>query len=164
MSPKLMSSTLRFRPAGPGDLPGLLAIEQQCFSGDRISPRQMRYMLSHAKAVCWVAEDQNTSGPPELIGYGLCLHPALPRPARLYSLAVLPKWSGQGIANRLCELLIKALVELGYQRLRLEVADTNTAAKGLYQRLGFHSIAKLPGYYDNGDNGVRMERQLAEPV
>ena len=147
-----MSASICIRKASSSDVPALLVIEERCFSSDRICSRQMHYLLTQAKATTRIAVDGAMA-----VGYGLCLLPALPRPARLYSLAVLPHWRGQSLARRLAEGLLAELESLNYSRCRLEVRGSQTNVRSFYQSLGFNPIAELPGYYQDGEDGLRME-------
>lgn len=145
------------RRAGVQDLEALLDIETCCFSSDRISRRQMRYLLTRAQGRLWVA-----TYPTQVVGYALCLTPKLPRAARLYSLAVLPEWQGYGIATSLLVALFEQLVESGYERCSLEVRLSQMATQHLYQSLGFVPGEVLPSYYQDGEDGLRMRAQLTD--
>lgn len=77
-------------------------------------------------------------------------------------LAVAPARRGEGIASR---LLSSALVELyvdGVQRVKLEVRESNEAARALYDRFDFEVHHVLSGYYDDGEDAHVMVR--SEPV
>tara|TARA_R110002111_G_scaffold48396_2_gene86007 strand:- start:246 stop:704 length:459 start_codon:yes stop_codon:yes gene_type:complete len=150
-----MSATTTLHRATVKDKHSLLAIETCCFSTDRISPRQMHYLLTHAKATTLMALFGS-----QIVGYGMCLLPRPPRPARLYSLAVLPDWRGQQLARRLCESLLLELRSLHYSRCRLEVRRSQTAVQNLYLSLGFRPIDELPSYYLDQEDGLRMECTL----
>lgn len=52
-------------------------------------------------------------------------------------LAVAPDWRSQGIGSALIEALADQARARGYPVLRLDVADHNTRARALYDRLGF---------------------------
>lgn len=56
---------------------------------------------------------------------------------RLYAMWVAPEGRRAGVAIALIERIIAWARAAGYQRLRLEVADTNEAAVRLYERMGF---------------------------
>ncbi|MDP5053320.1 MAG: GNAT family N-acetyltransferase [Congregibacter sp.] len=149
-------SRRRLREAVAADIPALQDIEHQCFVTDRIKPRQMRYLLSKAKALNLVAE---TSG--EVLAYSCCLTPAaMNRPARLYSLAVRPEQQGQGLARALLRRLVKLLRVRGYERLRLEVRATDERTLALYQRLGFRTLRRIDNYYEDGETALRLELKL----
>lgn len=145
------------RAGKPRDLSALLAIEAACFTTDRINARQMRRFLTRAKAQLLVAE-QPAQG---LIGgYALVLLPVLPRPARLYSLAVAPDWRGQGLADRLLAGVVEWARHARYDRLRLEVRAQADELIAWYGRRGFKRLRCLPGYYQDGADALKMERFL----
>lgn len=146
------------REAVPGDAPALLRIEHQCFVTDRIKPRQMRYLLTRAKALNVVAECDAGA-----IAYLSCLTPVRrDRPARLYSLAVAPDFRGRGLAVALLERLFDALCARGYRRLRLEVRAGDRRTQALYQRFGFREFSRIEAYYEDGEAALRMEASLPE--
>lgn len=152
-----MSALISIRRADVSDQRCVLEIENRCFTSDKISPRQVRYLLSVAKATTHLAMDGT-----QAIGYGLCLLPTAPRPARLYSLAVLPAWRKQQVARRLCESLFAELRSRRYSRCRLEVRHSESAVQNFYISLGFRPIIELPGYYQDQEDGLRMECMLNE--
>jgi GNAT superfamily N-acetyltransferase len=58
---------------------------------------------------------------------------------------VLPEARGQGHARRLLEALEAAALDLGYERLRLDTAQSMTTAMGLYRRSGYRDIPDYNG-------------------
>lgn len=149
-----MSAVLR--PALPSDVPRLLSIEQRAFPSDRIKPRQMRYLLTRARARSWVAEVDGV-----VAAYAMVLTPALPRAARLYSIAVDPLYRGAGLARRLLDQCLRDSRDAGYRRVILEVRAADTPVRDFYTRAGFELTGELPGYYADGADGVRMQWQPA---
>lgn len=143
------------RPATPDDALALCTLETQCFSSDRITPRQMRYLLTRARALTLLVE--SSSG---IVGYCCCLTPTGGRPARLYSIAVAPRARGQGAASMLLQYLFAALPRLGYGRLRLEVRAGDAATQRLYRRFGFRELYRIEGYYEDGESALRMQAEL----
>jgi len=142
------------RPATIADLAVLTALENRTFNHDKISRRSLRNFLATSKNLLLVAGDP-------VVAYGLILFRRGSSLGRVYSLTVAPEARGQGYARR----LMLALEEVAYQRgivaLRLEVAKSNPAAIQLYHSLGYQLIKSLPGYYQNGDEALRMEKALA---
>ena len=49
---------LVFRTATLEDLPALVALEEQCFTSDRLTPRSFQWMISRAHGQLLVAEQQ----------------------------------------------------------------------------------------------------------
>jgi len=62
-----------------------------------------------------------------------------PAPGQLLmdGIAVAPEMRGAGIGTRLLQRMIEYASREGYQSLRLDVIDTNAAARRLYERMGF---------------------------
>ena len=150
-----MDLAATLRPATLQDCQALLEIETRSFTSDRLKPRQVRYLLTQAKASTWVAISED-----QIAGYCTVLLPAHPRPARIYSLAVRPAFRGRNLAKALIHQINSETKEKGYTRIRLEVSTTNMAEQGLYAQLGFRPIAQLPEYYEDGENGIRLQLDL----
>ena len=148
-----MNSTIR--RAGLADLAALIALER-CFPGDRLSARSFRHLLTHARADVWVAADAS-----ELLGNAVVLYRRHSTRGRLYSLVVAPSARGRGIARALVEAAETAAAAAGARHLYLEVRCDNAAAIGLYRKLGYHPVARLPRYYEDGQDAIRLERPLA---
>ncbi len=67
-----------------------------------------------------------------------------PEPGELLmdGIAVAPAARGQGIGGRLIAALTDFARKEGYERIRLDVIDTNPRARALYERCGFVETAK----------------------
>lgn len=148
--------SIRYRQAERDDLDALLQIEQQSFRSDLLSRRQLRYLLTRANAFTLLAASGST-----VVGYCIYLTPALPRPARLYSLAVSPAFRGRGIASTLIKKVLDHSRRLGYAHCRLEVRKKDRKARRLYEGFGFVKLEELAQYYQDGADGIRMERRLS---
>lgn len=143
------------RRAVLSDLDALLAIESRAFTGDRLSPRAMRSMISNPRAQMIVAEDADGGG--GLAGYGLLLYRRNCGFARLYSLAVDPAAQGLGIARKLLQNLSE---QCGAPVISLEVRADNARAIALYTSLGFDEIARRHHYYDDGADALVMRKAV----
>ena len=150
-----MEDKLFIRPATPDDVMTLLAIEQASFDSERISRRQMRYLLTRAKAITLIAEQEGKA-----VAYAMVFVPGLPRPARLYSIAVDQRFRGQKIAATLLNQLFLQLQQARYRRIRLEVRESQAGVQRLYQRLGFNELIRIPAYYEDGESAIRMEKNF----
>jgi ribosomal protein S18 acetylase RimI-like enzyme len=60
---------------------------------------------------------------------------------RIAALAVDADAQGKGLGTRLLETVIEKAHREGFQAVRLEVVDTNTGARQLYERFGFKVAA-----------------------
>lgn len=141
------------RLASAAELQELVNLENTCFQSDRISPRSFRYFLTKSQAEIWVL------GSP-VVAYGLVLFHRGTSLARIYSLAVNPSERGKGLAKQL--MLAMETSALGHKALfiRLEVADDNLGALALYQSMGYEPIRRLHHYYEDGHDGIRLEKRL----
>ena len=63
--------------------------------------------------------------------------PAEPTAVRLVAMFVVPAARGQGHAARLLDAVVADARERGFERVVLNVVDTNTAARSCYLRHGF---------------------------
>ncbi|MBL8668036.1 MAG: GNAT family N-acetyltransferase, partial [Rhodospirillales bacterium] len=105
------------RPATADDIPILIDIENRAFASDRISRRAFRYLLSKANAKALV----ETGADGAVRGYALLLFNRGTSLARLYSIAVDPRWQREGIGRTLLATAEAAARERGAAWMRLEV-------------------------------------------
>jgi ribosomal-protein-alanine N-acetyltransferase len=76
-------------------------------------------------------------------------------PADLLTVYVREAHRRQGHARSLMQMLINAAREAQCPALTLEVRASNTAARTLYESLGFTPIATRPSYYaEPAENGI----------
>lgn len=147
------STMLTPRPATLADLDNLVHLENICFTTDRLNRRSLRHFITKSHSKFWVM------GTPA-VAYGLVLFHRGTSLARIYSLAVSPKARGLGYAKQLVEAMEASAVAEDALFIRLEVADDNLSAMHLYQRLGYEPIRRLTEYYEDGHDGIRMEKRL----
>lgn len=148
-------SGLIIRRAERSDLEAISAIENGCFASDRLSRRQIRYLLASKTALILVAMVGSV-----VVGCCIGLLPKAPRPGRIYSLAVLPDYRGRDIGRQLLEQMLDAMRQRDYCRCRLEVRATDAVAQALYRQQGFCEVAQLQGYYEDGGDALKMELAL----
>ena len=148
---------ISIRPASASDLNALVALENACFSNDKLSARSLKRWLSAKHGILLVAEHNA-----QLCGYGLVWCHKGTRLARLYSLAVLPTMQGKGIAKTLLKALEKVTSERGRIYLRLEVAVNNDSAIGLYKSVGYRVFGQYSDYYDDHSDALRMQKNIRQ--
>lgn len=153
----MATAALEIRNAEAADVDDLLRIEQRAFPGDLLSRRALRYLITRARSVALVCI---VEGRP--VGYGIVLLRNRSRSGRLYSLAVDPDWRGRQIGGRLLEALEARLLGAGVSRMQLEVRSDNEPALRRYHGMGYEVYASEPGYYEDGENALKMRKELTE--
>lgn len=120
-------------------IPQIAALEKQCFS-DPWSEAAVRSELENPLSL-WLAAERNGA----VLGY--VGSQMVPPEADMMNLAVAPEARRQGIADALIGELIRRLSMKEVTSLSLEVRVSNTAARSLYEKLGFRQIGLRPNYY-----------------
>ena len=81
-------------------------------------------------------------------------------PAEVISIAVDPDFRQKGVASVLLAATIRRLRRRGIPRLTLMVKVTNQAARRFYGKWGFTNVRQVPGYYEDGQGGIRMSLKI----
>lgn len=140
-----------------GDLADLVAIENAAFPGDRLSRRSIRRLLLSPSAATILAEWEG-----RVAGYAVVLFRRGTKASRLYSIAVAPGFTGKRVGARLLEAAEEAARARGRTLMRLEVRADNRTALALYGKAGYRLSGRKSGYYEDGEDALRMEKSLAE--
>ncbi|WP_428381156.1 GNAT family N-acetyltransferase [Nevskia ramosa] len=138
------------------DVEAVLALEA-LFPSDRMSRRSVRRFLSVPSAQLLIAEDTNA----DVVGNLVWLRRKGGHAARIYSVVVAPAARGQRWGERLVAAMETAAAASGCARATLEVRADNIAARALYAKLGYREVQTLPGYYDDGSDGLRLSKTLS---
>ncbi|MEB8488324.1 MULTISPECIES: GNAT family N-acetyltransferase [Acidithiobacillus] len=148
------------RKPGPGDLNVLAAIENQCFSIDRISRSGLRRFLTRSRQDPWGVRFLAVEHGACVCGYILLLLRRNSLIARIYSIAVMPEHRRTGMARTLLAGAESVAVESGRNRIRLEVREDNAAAIRLYTSIGYQTFGRIEPYYEDRTAAIRMEKPL----
>lgn len=136
------------RTAGFADVQQLLALSDSSPGAPRWSPQTWQQVLdslqSGVQRVVLIAESEN-----ECVGFGVLGIAA--DDAEIESLAVTASWRRRGIGKRLCKELLDWARDRSARQASLEVRVSNTAARALYESLGFHEVAVRRNYYRDPD-------------
>ncbi|MCW9057674.1 MAG: GNAT family N-acetyltransferase/peptidase C39 family protein [Gammaproteobacteria bacterium] len=143
------------RQATPEDIRSLLRLEEECFSVDRLSQRSFRYLLTKANAITFVDEREG-----EIAGYVMLLFNAGTSLARLYSIAVSPRFRGRDIGKALVAAAEEAARERDSVYIRLEVRKDNAASIALFEQAGYRRFGEYDDYYEDHMDAFRYERRL----
>src|SRR5215470_16084629 len=149
------SHGVHIRRGKPADLDALWELEKEVFATDRMSRRSLRRLLASPSAVAMVARTDGA-----IMGIAVVLFRANSQVARLYSLAVAPKYTGRGIASALLVTAEKIAMRRKCRSLRLEVHERNRGAIKVYRRAGYHEFGRYHHYYEDRGHALRFEKQL----
>lgn len=74
--------------------------------------------------------------------------------AEVLTIGVRPAWQGKGVGRALMTSLLNELNHRETPVCFLEVAETNLAARALYEGLGFRQIGQRRRYYSDGSDAL----------
>ncbi|MEQ8860323.1 MAG: GNAT family N-acetyltransferase [Pseudomonadales bacterium] len=139
----------RIRAATAADLAAIRRIEAEAFEPSRRSSnRSLRRALVSAFQQILVLDSAGS-----LAGY-LILWPYR-HTWRIYNLATDPEQRNQGIAGRLLGAAVDQARAAGARRVVLE-CRVDPALVRYYERRGFALAERLPDYYAEGEDALRM--------
>jgi [ribosomal protein S18]-alanine N-acetyltransferase len=152
---------LRSEPARLADLDQLIALDARSFSAtDRYRRREwatlLRDSLAGSPTRILVAR-----APEGVVGAVVIVPELEIEEVNIVSLAVDPSYRRTGLAT---SLLRDALTQLPAQvrTVSLEVREDNTAARALYEHLGFEKTRRLRRYYADGAAALEYRAPLPE--
>lgn len=125
----------------PESVSGVAAVERECFC-DPWSERSIAGELNNPLSLWLVAMDGDTVA-------GYVGSQTVMGETDMMNIAVSEFYRRQGIARNLILRLVDALTKLESHSLTLEVRDSNTSARALYESLGFMQVGRRPNYYRN---------------
>ena len=98
----------------------------------------------------------------ELIGYaGFWL---VADEAHITSVTTRHDWRGRGLGRRQVEHLLAEAIRVGCKIATLEVRESNTPARSLYDSMGFREIGRRRQYYTaSKEDAIVMLKDLGEP-
>jgi [ribosomal protein S18]-alanine N-acetyltransferase len=136
------------------DLDALCEFEIRAWT-DRMSRRSLRRLLASLSAEVLLARADNA-----VTGAAIVLFRTDSRIARLYSLAVDPRYTGRGIASALLAQAEGVARSRRCLSLRLEVHEKNRGAIKVYCKAGYREFGRRAGYYDDRGDALRFEKGL----
>lgn len=141
-----MTSPIRVRAMTMGDLERVLEIEQRSFSTPW-KRTTFRNLMARRDAYLYVAETRAAAdaGGATVVGYAVFWR--VVHQAELGDLAVDVGRRRQGIGALLLDHVMARATALGVRELFLEVRESNTAARALYEGYGFRAVGRRRGYY-----------------
>jgi ribosomal-protein-alanine N-acetyltransferase len=155
------------RRARRSDLDRIGEIERTSFGTEAYDRKLFAYYMEKCGSLFLVAAEPpdrrgKTPRRKKLCGYLIaCLRATgLGGSAELVSVAVEPAARGKGAASALLESVLRRLARRGAGRLNLVVRVTNEPAQAFYEKYGFRRVRIVPGYYEEGGDGIAMSRPV----
>ena len=156
---------LVIRPALESDLEAVLKIERDSF-GDPWSRESFESSLALDRMRFLVAEEagagshKGEAGEVGVLGYVVVL--LLMDEAEIANLAVTPTTRRRGIGGLLLDRVAAEASDAGVRSLYLEVRESNSAARALYETRSFLPVGRRRGYYQRPqEDALLLKRDLA---
>lgn len=150
-----MTAGLVLTPVGPAFAEVFSALHTACFS-EAWTTQTMQDLMSAAGSYAVLAAN------PDPVGFVLARLTV--GEGEILSIGVLPSERGKGTARALLSAVTQRMAPQGAEMLFLEVAETNHAARALYDGFGFVPVGRRKNYYDNPDgtkdDAIVMRRDL----
>lgn len=140
----------------------LLQLENRSFrayyAAHRFDDSSFRYYLKNDRTINVVAKRDG-----QVIGYalGIVLCRSRKHFARLYSVAVHPRWRRQHVGTRLVEQFLASAMAMSCRVVTADIADRNHPAVTLFERVGFKRYRRLPDCYATGVDGMRVRLEFS---
>jgi ribosomal-protein-alanine N-acetyltransferase len=154
---RIPSQTYDIRPATNSDIFAIRRLEVLVFRRDAYSYLNLTSLLMWPGAANFKAVD---IGDRELVGFISGTPNWGTKTDWIVTLGVHPDHQRKHLGRRLLEVAENAL-SLPY--LRLTVRRSNLAAIHLYESAGYSSLYIEPRYYDDGEDGIIMQKTRPEP-
>ena len=151
-------SAFRIRQSVPFDLAAILRIEQANPSAAHWNESAYRSLWNDPAPLrlCFVAESHG-----ELLGFVVGKHVA--DEWELENIAVAPAAHRQGIGKALFERLLATAEGAGAETLFLEVRESNSAARRLYESLGMLVTGRRKKYYQSPEeDALLLQKKIGD--
>jgi ribosomal-protein-alanine N-acetyltransferase len=157
------NATLVVRPAEEYDIPEVLRIERASFADPwsaesfltSLELERMRFLVAEERREGDVAE----TGDGSLLGYVIAL--VLAEEAEVADLAVSSEARRRGIGGLLLDRVTDELAQRGVRSVYLEVRESNSAARALYESRAFRPVGRRRGYYHHPpEDALLLKRDI----
>ncbi len=145
---------LQLVTAAPDHASGVAALHGKLFE-KAWDAEGVRRLLEHPACLGLVALEP--AGGSAIVGFVIAQLAA--GEGEILSLGVDPGWQRRGLGSRLVATIVETARSKDVHRLFLDVAESNSAAIGLYARLGFTQMGRRKAYYAHAD-GSREDALL----
>lgn len=153
----------RIRQAVRADLLDVVRIERSAFSQPWPFEAFEQFLGEPGFLVATAAEPTDSVGG-DVVGYVVATGVRVNGTpmGHVKDLAVAADHRGEGLGATLLDRGMTALASRGFDRVRLEVRETNDVARSLYRRFGFRQATRYPGYYPDGEDALILVADLGD--
>ena len=137
------------------DLDVIARLERASFPEDQVSRRSFAWHLRDRRRPVIAA---TIAG--EIAGYVLVVLSKGGRSARIYTIAVDPRFGRRGVGSALLAAAEKFAIRHEREALTLEVRYDNAPAIALYEKCGFRPFGEHEDYYTDGATALRYKKRL----
>jgi len=136
---------VQIRSATAADIPSIMQLERQSPTAGHWTAEQYReaFQRDGATRLVLIAEGKETS----TVGFLVAQH--LVPEWELENIVVAPTARRKGLGKRLLDALLAAAKKTNSKSVFLEVRESNTAARTLYETAGFAQTGRRKSYYTN---------------
>lgn len=140
---------MQIRSATAGDIPAIMNLERQCATAGHWTEEQYRraFQREGTTRLVLLAEEASTQAETGVLGFLVAHH--LSPEWELENIVVAPTSRRKGLGNRLLNALLQSAKETNSTMVFLEVRESNTAARTLYEKAGFEQTRRRKSYYTN---------------
>jgi tRNA threonylcarbamoyladenosine biosynthesis protein TsaB len=155
----------RIRPATADDILPMLALEEHCSTAAHWTKQQYQLSIQSSdeafRRLVLVAQPAPSSETSSADILGFLVARRLGSEWELENIVVSEMFQREGIGRRLVEELLSRARETGGNALFLEVRESNTPARSLYEQAGFQPTGRRKSYYqDPQEDGILYRRNL----
>ena len=129
--------------ASPDEIDAILAIEQASFTNPWTREMYVAELKNEGVSFFYLARDKGR----QIVGF--CSFWRVLDELHINNLAVVPGFRRQGVATALLRRVMDEAARFGIRRTMLEVRQSNTPARQLYERFGFVVAGTRSNYYTN---------------
>jgi ribosomal-protein-alanine acetyltransferase len=142
------------RDATPRDIPSMMNLARESSSAAQWTTKQYEDLFPDAQmesirrfAVVAVQNDVSDASQNEVLGFLIARH--LAPEWELENIVVAPAARRTGVGRKLVHALIAAAHETDSESVFLEVRESNSATRALYEQCGFTAQGRRKSYYSN---------------
>jgi len=129
--------------SSPDEIDAILEIEQASFTNPWTRDMYVAELKNEGVSFFYLARDKGR----QIVGF--CSFWRVLDELHINNLAVVPEFRRQGVATALLRRVMDEAARFGIRRTMLEVRQSNTPARQLYERFGFVVAGTRSKYYTN---------------